>query len=179
MNGFVSLLNIIFKRHINPNINDANLVKPGKITSAFLAIFAICVAPMVGNAPDGLYQLLQQLNGIFFIPVASIILAGFFLPKISALAAKVALLTGLAFYITCTFIFNVNLHFVHIWGIEFILNMIVMILISYNFPDDKEFKIKDLQIVEMNGWKHTKVFSSFLLFMTLFIYILLGNFNNY
>ena len=33
-----------------------------------------------------------------------------------------------------------------------------MILISYNFPDDKKFKIKDLQIVEMNGWKHTKVF---------------------
>ena len=88
-----------------------------------------------------MYKFLQKLNGIFFIPVDSIILAGFFLPKISALAAKVALLTGLAFYITCTFIFNVNLHFVHIWGIEFILNMIVMILISYNFPDDKEFKI--------------------------------------
>jgi SSS family solute:Na+ symporter len=180
LNSAATIFSIdIFKRHINPNINDSHLVKTGKITSAFLAIFAICVAPMVGNAPDGLYQLLQQLNGIFFIPIASIILAGFFLPKISALAAKVALLTGLAFYITCTFIFNVNLHFVHIWGIEFILNMIVMILISYYFPDDKEFKIKDLQIVEMNGWKHAKVFSSFLLFMTLLIYILLGNFNNY
>ena len=31
------------------------------------------------SAPEGLYQLLQQLNGIFFIPLASVILAGFFL----------------------------------------------------------------------------------------------------
>ena len=36
-----------------------------------------------GNAPDGLYQLLQQLNGIFFIPIGSIMIAGFFLKKIS------------------------------------------------------------------------------------------------
>ena len=39
-------------------------------------MFAIAVA-LVANAPDGLYQLLQQLNGIFFIPIASIIIAGF------------------------------------------------------------------------------------------------------
>ena len=179
LNSAATIFSIdIFKRHINPKINDANLVKTGKITSAFLAIFAISVSPMVGNAPDGLYQLLQQLNGIFFIPIASIILAGFFIPSISALAAKSALFIGLLFYIVCSFILNVNLHFVHVWGIEFIINMAVMIFISYYFPNEKEFKIKDLQIVEMNGWKHTKVFSSFLLVTTLLIYILLGNFNN-
>ena len=134
---------------------------------------------MVGNAPDGLYQLLQQLNGIFFIPIASIMLAGFFLPKISALAAKFALFIGLTFYIVCTFILKVNLHFVHVWGIEFVLNMTFMIFISYYSPQDKPFKINDLQIVEMKGWRHTKVFSAFLIFITLFIYTLLGNFNNY
>lgn len=179
LNSAATIFSIdIFKRHINPKINDANLVKTGKITSAFLAIFAISVSPMVGNAPDGLYQLLQQLNGIFFIPIASIILAGFFIPSISALAAKSALFIGLLFYIVCSFILNVNLHFVHVWGIEFIINMAVMIFISYYFPNERKFKIKDLQIVEMNGWKHTKVFSSFLLVTTLLIYILLGNFNN-
>ena len=180
LNSAATIFSIdIFKRHISPEVSDARLVKTGKITSAFLALFAICVAPMVGNAPDGLYQLLQQLNGIFFIPIASIMLAGFFLPKISALAAKFALFIGLTFYIVCTFILKVNLHFVHVWGIEFILNMTVMILISYYSPQDKPFKINDLQIVEMKGWRYTKVFSAFLIFMTLFIYTLLGNFNNY
>ena len=36
--------------------------------SKLFAFFAIITAPLVANAPDGLYQLLQQLNGIFFIP---------------------------------------------------------------------------------------------------------------
>ena len=142
-----------------------------------MALFAIIVAPWVAKAPDGLYQLLQQLNGIFFIPIASIMLAGFFLPKISALAAKVALLVGLTFYIGCTFILKVDIHFVHIWGIEFVLNMCMMGLISYYIPNGKPFKIKDLQIVEMKGWNYTKGFSAFLVVATLLIYVLLGNFS--
>ena len=147
------------------------------MTSAVLAIFAIVVAPMVAHAPDGLYQLLQQLNGIFFIPIASIMLAGFFLPKVSALAAKVALLVGLVFYISCTFIFKVDLHFVHIWGIEFIINMAVMGLISCFIPKENAFQITDLQIVEMKEWEFTKGFSIFLVVSTLLIYILMGSFN--
>ena len=178
LNSAATIFSIdIFKRHVNSEISDGRLVKIGKMTSAVLAIFAIVVAPMVANAPDGLYQLLQQLNGIFFIPIASIMLAGFFLPKISALAAKVALLVGLTFYISCTFIFKVDLHFVHIWGIEFIINMAVMGLISYFIPKEKPFQISDLQIVEMKEWKFTKGFSIFLVVSTLLIYILLGNFN--
>jgi SSS family solute:Na+ symporter len=178
LNSAATIFSIdIFKRHIDPKVSDARLVKIGKTTSAVLALFAITVAPMVANAPDGLYQLLQQLNGIFFIPIASIMLAGFFLPNISALAAKAALWVGLAFYIGCTIIFKVDLHFVHIWGIEFILNMTVMGVISYYSPKEKPFEIKDLQIVEMTGWKYTKSFSAFLVVATLFIYILLGNFS--
>ena len=100
LNSAATIFSIdIYQRHLNPNVSDVGLVKIGKFTSAILALFAISVAPLVAYAPDGLYQLLQQLNGIFFIPIASIMLAGFFLPKISALSAKVALFVGLAFYV--------------------------------------------------------------------------------
>ena len=179
LNSAATIFSIdIYQRHLNPNVSDRRLVKIGKITSALLALFAIFVAPMVANAPEGLYQLLQQLNGIFFIPIASIMLAGFFLPKISAFSAKVALFIGLAFYISCTFIFKFDLHFVHVWGIEFVLNMTVMTVISYFIPKEKPFQIKDLNIVEMKGWKYTKSFSAFLVAATLLIYILMGNFNS-
>ena len=178
LNSAATIFSIdIYQRHLNPNVSDVGLVKIGKFTSAILALFAITVAPLVANAPDGLYQLLQQLNGIFFIPIASIMLAGFFLPKISALSAKVALFVGLAFYVCCSFIFKVNLHFVHVWGIEFIINMTVMTGISYFIPKEKPFQIKDLNIVEMKGWKYTKSFSIFLVISTIMIYILMGNLN--
>lgn len=68
----------VYKRMIDVNASDKKLVVMGKLTAAILAITSIIAAPFVANAPEGLFQLLQQLNGIFFIPIASIILAGFF-----------------------------------------------------------------------------------------------------
>jgi len=175
LNSAATLFSVgIFKRYINKNANEKTMVRIGKIASSVLAVFAIMVAPFVANAPEGLYQLLQQLNGIFFIPVASIILAGFFLPKVSAAGAKAALFIGLAFYITMTFILDVDLHFVHVWGIEFILNLSVMLGISHYFPTKTTFNIKDIQVINMKSWKYAKPLSALLFVLTITIYVLLG-----
>jgi len=164
----------VYKRHINQKATDRKLVIIGKGTSTILAISAILAAPFVANAPDGLYQLLQQLNGIFFIPIASIMLAGFFTKSISAAGAKVALFVGLAFYITTTFILKVDIHFVHIWGIEFILNVVVMFAVSYFYPVDKDISMKSMNILDLSSWKYTKLMSIILVVITLLIYIVLG-----
>ncbi|SIQ35902.1 solute:sodium symporter family transporter [Maribacter ulvicola] len=164
----------VFKRYFGKNASDKKLVRIGKFTSTILAVFAILVAPMVANAPDGLYQLLQQLNGIFFIPIASIMLAGFFLKNISAMAAKVALLVGLTFYILTTFVFKVDIHFIHIWGIEFVLNVLVMYVVSYFYPNHKITVEEGHDYVEMKEWKYTKPMAIVLCSITVIIYVLLG-----
>jgi SSS family solute:Na+ symporter len=174
LNSAATIFSIdVYKVHFEKNCSDNRLVKVGKLTSMTLAIFAIMVAPMVANAPDGLYQLLQQLNGIFFIPIASIMLAGFFLKKISAAGAKTSLFVGLAFYITTTFILKIDIHFIHIWGIEFLLNLLVMFGVSYFYPQEKEFISKDLHILDLKEWKYTKGMSIALCAITILIYILL------
>ncbi|MDO7171669.1 solute:sodium symporter family transporter [Mariniflexile sp. AS56] len=175
LNSAATIFSIdVYKRHLGKNCSDKKLVRVGKLTSTILAIFAILVAPMVANAPDGLYQLLQQLNGIFFIPIASIMLAGFFLKRISALGAKAALFVGLAFYILTTFILKVDIHFVHIWGIEFLLNLAVMFGVSYFYPADKDFNQEDLHVVDLKEWKYTKPMAIALCVITVLIYIMLG-----
>ncbi len=175
LNSAATIFSIdIYKRHLNKKCSDRRLVRIGKLISTILAVFAILAAPMVANAPDGLYQLLQQLNGIFFIPIASIMLAGLFLKYISATGAKVSLFVGLLFYVLTTFVFKVNIHFVHIWGIEFLLNLAVMFGVSYFYPSDKDFVQEDLHIVEMKSWKYTKPMSISLCFITVLIYVLLG-----
>ncbi len=165
----------IYKRHINKSVSDKNLVRIGKSTSATLAIVAIITAPLVANAPEGLYQLLQQLNGIFFIPIASIMLAGFFTKTISATGAKAALFVGLSFYILTTFILEVDLHFVHIWGIEFLLNVAVMFGVSHFYPVTKNIEMKDMNVLNLSEWKYAKMMSIILVIVTIVIYVLLGN----
>ena len=102
-------------------------------------------------------------------------LVGFFTKNISALAAKVALFVGLSFYLLTSFIFDTGLHFIHIWGIEFILNLVVMYLISYFYPNKNEFKTSDLKLVKMKPWRYTKPFSIFLCLVTIIIYIVMGS----
>jgi SSS family solute:Na+ symporter len=175
LNSAATIFSIdVYKQLIDKDISDVKLVRIGKLTTTILAIFSILVAPMVADAPDGLYQLLQQLNGIFFIPIASIILAGFFLKKVSAAGAKAALIVGLTFYITTTFILKSDTHFIHIWGIEFLLNLAVMFAVSHFYPADKEFVEKDLHILNMKSWKYARSMSIALCLITVLIYIYLG-----
>jgi len=165
----------IFKRYISKNSSERKLVRVGKLTSALLAIFAILIAPFVANAPEGLYQLLQQLNGIFFIPIASVVIAGFLFPKVSAAGAKAGLIFGLFFYVFMYYVFEVNLHFVHIWGIEFVLNIAVMHLASILLPKGEKFEMKDAGVLNLEPWKYAKPFSVFLVVITVILYLVLGN----
>lgn len=164
----------IYKNYIDKTAAEIKLVNIGKLVSTILAIFAIGIAPYIAYAPTGLYQLLQQLNGIFFIPMATVILAGFFLPQVSATGAKAGLIFGLLFYIFMNFIFQVDLHYVHIWGIEFVLNIIVMLLVSIPFPNKNNFKITDVGAVNIEQWKYAKGLSVFLVIATLAVYVFLG-----
>lgn len=176
LNSVATLFSVdIVKKHFNKNIADAKLVKIGKATSAILALVAIFTAPMVANASDGLYQLLQELNGIFFIPIASILLAGFFMKKVSAMGAKVALIFGLFFYMFMTWGYTGHgIHFVHLWGIEFVLNVAIMYSVSYFFPKKNLYEVTDVGAVNLTTWKYTKPMSIALCVVTVLIYVLLG-----
>ncbi len=165
----------IYKRYFNKDASESRLVWIGRVSSAILAVFAIGVAPFVANAPDGLYQLLQQLNGIFFIPMATVILAAFFFPKVSATGAKAGLIFGLLFYIIMYFFIEVEMHFVHIWGLEFVLNVIVMHLVSMVYKRKNPFVMTDSGVVDLTQWKYAKALSISLVVATILIYIFLGN----
>jgi len=175
LNSAATIFSIdVYKRHIKKDAGEKRLVWVGRATSSILAFFAILSAPLVAGAPDGLYQLLQQLNGIFFIPIASIMLAGFFVKRISATGAKAALAFGLLFYIFTTFIFKVEIHFIHVWGIEFVLNMIIMLVVSHFYPGKTFDYRSEAPLIDMKGWRYTRPMSIALVAITILIYILLG-----
>nr|WP_298926150.1 solute:sodium symporter family transporter [uncultured Allomuricauda sp.] len=161
----------IYKKTINKKVTDSRLVYYGKITSVILAVLAIAIAPMVAYAPDGLYFLLQELNGIFFIPISSVIIAGIFFKGINKTGAKTGLFFGFAFYILTTFILDVNIHFVHLWGIEFVLNFVIMFLVSKMYP--QPLYVERIG-KEEKPWSLVNVFGVGLTVATILIYVLLS-----
>lgn len=185
LNSAATLFSVgIYKRHIRLDADEQSLVRIGKATSALLAVAAIVVAPFVANAPDGLYQLLQTLNGIYFIPVASILLAGFFVKQISATGAKAGFFFGLIFYILLAFVFDIDnreniangsfyLHYIHIWGIEFVLNMLIMLGVSHFFPRKEIVEIAHSEDVNIETWRYAKPVGWSLVAVTILIYIAL------
>lgn len=175
LNSAATIFSIdVYKRMIKKDATEKRLVWIGRSVSSVLAVFAILAAPLVASAPEGLYQLLQQLNGIFFIPIATIMLAGFFMERISAVGAKSALIFGLLYYIVTTFILKIDIHFIHNWGIEFVLNVIIMYTVSYYYPR-KNFGIRTAPIkMDMVHWKYARHLSAVLVFVTILIYVLLG-----
>ncbi len=147
-----------------------NVVLYGKIVSAILAVLAVLIAPFVANAPEGLYNLLQELNGIFFIPMCTVILAGFFFKKVNAAGAKAGLVFGFLFYILVNFIIQIDMHFVHIWGLEFVLNVVVMHLVSRYTSGENSFTITDVGAVPMRPWRHTTWVSILLVIISVLSY---------
>nr|WP_299340641.1 solute:sodium symporter family transporter [Allomuricauda sp.] len=163
----------IYKKTIDKNVSDAKLVRYGKLVSVLLAIISITVAPLVAYAPDGLYFLLQELNGIFFIPISSVIIAGIFVKQINAIGAKAGLFFGFTFYILTTFVFDVNIHFVHLWGIEFVLNFIIMFIVSKMYGDTV-YTEKTYEDTSDKKWPLVNIMGAILVVATVLIYVLLS-----
>jgi SSS family solute:Na+ symporter len=152
------------------------MVRVGKICSAILAVFAILMAPLMSNAPEGLYQLMQKLNGFFYVPLGAIMLAGFFLKYVSPAGAKVSLAVGIAFYFTTTFIIDTGIHFVHLFGIMFLIMIATMYIVSYFYPVSKIFKVHDARVIDLKEWKYAKHAAVVIAALTISIYLLLGSF---
>ncbi len=101
-------------------------------------------------------------------------LAGFFVKKVSAAGAKSALVFGLLFYILTTFVLKLDIHFIHLWGIEFVLNMLLMLLVSHFYPAKTFDFSAEIPKVNMQGWRYTRHLSAVLVVTTVLIYIMLG-----
>ncbi len=81
-NGFLNSASTLFsmgiyRRIINQNAEPQQLVTVGRKFGFFIAIVSVMVAPWIANAPHGLYSWMKQLNGIYNVPLVTIIIMGF------------------------------------------------------------------------------------------------------
>ncbi|WP_234423321.1 MULTISPECIES: solute:sodium symporter family transporter [Aquimarina] len=148
LNSSVTLFGIdIYKEYFNKEANEITVVKAGKLFGIILAVISMFVAPLLVYASDGLFGYLQEANGIYSIPILTIIIVGYLTKHVPAIAAKIGLISGSMLYVFSQFILKPYVigeenypHFLHVMAVLFILNVVIMLLIGKLYPRKDEYK---------------------------------------
>lgn len=169
----------IYRRIINEQASDDQLVRVGRKFGLVVAVISVLVAPWIANAPQGLYSWMKQLNGIYNVPLVTIVIMGFFFPRIPAIAAKAAMLFGICSYITINYLVKFDVHFLYILATTFCLNVVLMLTIGRFRPRTTPFAFHDAFAVDMKPWKNAKIASVGVLFAMIGVYAGLAQFGGY
>jgi SSS family solute:Na+ symporter len=184
LNSSVTLFGLdIYKQHINKEANEKKIVKYGKMFGVILAIAAMFIAPLIANA-GSLFAYLQEINGIYSIPILTIIIVGYYTKRVPAIAAKIGLVSGCLLYIVSQFFMQPHFinkalenakvsgitdeavlalvkaqaypHFLDIMAILFVLNILIMLIIGYFKPREEAYVQEYTKQVDITPWKYVK-----------------------
>jgi len=169
----------IYHRLINQNAPPQKLVTVGRRFGLVVAVVSVLVAPLIANAPEGLYSWMKQLNGIYNVPLVTIVIMGFFFPRIPPIAAKAALLFGIVSYIVIHYLVSFDLHFLYVLFFTFCINVLLMLSIGWLKPRATPFKFRDAFAVDMQPWRPAKIASVGVLFAMIGVYSGLAQFGGY
>ena len=182
LNSSVTLFGMdIYKQHLNIEASERTVVKYGKIFGVCLALAAMFIAPLIKDA-GSLFNYLQEINGIYSIPIFTIIIIGYTTKRVPALAAKIGLFSGSLLYILSQFwlkgtFVNEALkqakasgvtdparlalveseaypHYLHVMAILFATNMIIMLIIGKFYPRKEPFVLEYSKKVDIEPFKY-------------------------
>jgi len=182
LNRSVALFGIdIYKQHLNPSADEKTIVKYGKMFGLVLAFLAMFVAPSLASA-GGIFAYLQEVNGIYSIPILTIIVVGYTTKYVPAIAAKIGVLSGSILYCISQFLLKPKYvesalakakasgitdaaqladieataypHFLHMMAILFVLNIIIMLIIGKIMPRKEAYVQEYTKQVEITPWKY-------------------------
>ncbi|MBU2995520.1 solute:sodium symporter family transporter [Cellulophaga baltica] len=178
LNSSVTLFGIdVYKQHINKTASENTVVKYGKIFGVTLALAAMFIAPLIANA-GSLFSYLQEINGIYSIPIFTIIVVGYLTKRVPAIAAKIGIFFGSFLYILSQFVLKPYVfgednypHFLHVMAILFITNAVIMLIIGKLRPREVPFELEYTKQVSIEPYKYVKPVGMGIAAIVIFIYI--------
>jgi SSS family solute:Na+ symporter len=177
----------VYRTLIDPDADDRAMVRNGRICSVVLALAAMVAAPFI-DTEGSLYNYLQQINATFFGPMLAVVLAALFTRRISAAAAKVALIVGPVLFYLINFAFSEPIqrlladlfslqdpvHFLHLLAGVFVLTVLLMVGVSAVRPAGKVESSYGPPPVEMTPWRHARLVSVVVTVLTVGTYVALA-----
>ena len=164
-------------------LSDEQLVNKGRSFGLFIAILSVGIAPFIMFAPNGLFDLLQRLAGLFSVPIFTIVFMGYITKRVPAVAAKVSLAVFVTAYGIVQFIPAsmhdylgplkplAELHFFHQLAVLFVLCCGIMFAIGKVRPRNTDYVLPVNEAMDIKPWELRFEASAVILYMVLGAYI--------
>ena len=192
LNSTSTLFMLNIYKPFHPKATDEELVKKGKWVGIGLAVFSMCVAPLIAKAPSGLFNYLQMVNGFYNVPIFTLMIFGMLNKRAPAWAAKITLIFFIIAYgitqLPSTISFMAwkehiswlaafsNIHFLHIMAILFVISIVFMYITGIFWPAANKYDDnKDLQVVDTTPWKYGVVMSVGIVVSVFLLYVLFSS----
>ncbi|WP_405205051.1 solute:sodium symporter family transporter [Aquimarina sp. LLG6339-5] len=175
----------LYKKFFKPNANELQTVKAGKLFGLIIAIISMTIAPFIANAPEGLFSYIQQALGSLSVPILAVVIIGVLTKKVPAIGAKIVLIGGVLMYLISLLILGPYFtnqalaeasingitdldqlaiikaeaypHFLHIMGILFVINVVIMLLVGILKPKTEIYKPITTDVIDTTPWKYALI----------------------
>lgn len=190
----------LYKKFFSKNATELQTVKAGKRFGLLLAAISMSIAPFIRYAPDGLFSYIQQALGSLSVPILAVVLVGILTKKVPAIGAKIVLIGGVLMYLISLLILGPNMidsamaeaasngitnpdelalikaeaypHFLHIMGILFVVNVIIMLVVGLVKPKADIYIPKQTEAIDTTPWKYAWIIGGLIIVLVLSTYLI-------
>jgi len=188
LNSTATLFSLgVYKQMLHPDASDERVIASGKVFGTILAIVSMTIAPLLAGQ-DSIFGYLQKMNGLYFIPIFSVVLVGMLSKRAPKIAADIALIFGFISIAIFYFViqprtegaeFDLNQPFFdfHFLGLMFALLVGFQLLMARFAPRETPYEQKDAGAVDMTSWPLAKPLGIGLIVVVFGIYFFFASVN--
>lgn len=182
LNSAATLFSLdVYKTYLHPSATGSQVRRSGQICSFVVAVLAVIAAPIAFYGRSGVFSFFQELNGVYFIPLAAVILVGMFNRWADGRSALVTLVLGFTLMMLGTFFggddktgwlvttFGSKFHYM---GSVFALLVGLQLTLSkFGFRRESAYEQVDVEAVDLTPWKFARVVGGLLCVTAVSVYI--------
>lgn len=182
LNSTATLFSLgVYQHMIKPDASEKQVIASGKIFACVIAIVAMSTAPLL-LGQESIFGYLQKMNGLYFIPIFSVVLVGMLFKRVPAVAAKIALVAGftviaLGYFVPTLSAYVDAMHGFHFLGAVFVGLVALMLIIGAVVPRSEAWVHEHSGDVDLTPWKYAKPAGIALTVFVLGLYICFADFS--
>ena len=163
----------IYKKLISPQASQQAVVFLGRVTVVIFAVFAVALAPQLGNPKisNSIFTIIQESQGLISPGVLAVFAFGLAVRRAPRICGIIGLVTNIIAYSVLKFVAP-SIQFLNRMAICFILVLIVMSLITLVRPLAQPMQFEQKTSIDLKTSNGAKIAGIVVVIITLILYVL-------